>query len=382
MRKSVVIRRNSIREKNILCYEIKIKEGAYMDDTKALCILVTDEDKTGRDIAKMSNFFDGYITALSTQINSSTSIEAVHDLQVADIGIINEVLHHAEAITSGKYSFLPDFDSLPLDIRRKLRKGIYTVGESRQVEGNMRAVILDENGVRVKDITLKKVLNDPGSLETARNMANQMQLRQINAKLSVIQELQSYQLERDRDRDIIVPFLNARDYILRAQTVSSLEERNSNLSQAAKELTQAINSVYAEMQTTVKWLDRLTMFPIFQITPLIHRQINYLTQDLQLATKYVGVQMQVFDHLGSAESAMLELKKYRRVMDDFISLPVGRRNKTAISLMQDYSPYDAQNIDCWYNLANDMKPFLQLDDSSIEAVYLISAEDVHDEEAN
>ena len=353
-----------------------------MDDTKALCILITDEDKTGRDIAKMSNFFDGYITALSTQINSSTSIEAVHDLQVADIGIINEALHHAEAITSGKYSFLPDFDSLPLDIRQKLRKGIYTVGESRQVEGNMRAVILDENGVRVKDITLKKVLNDPGSLETARNMANQMQLRQINAKLSVIQELQSYQLERDRDRDIIVPFLNARDYILRAQTVSSLEERNSNLSQAAKELTQAINSVYAEMQTTVKWLDRLTMFPIFQITPLIHRQINYLTQDLQLATKYVGVQMQVFDHLGSAESAMLELKKYRRVMDDFISLPVGRRNKTAISLMQDYSPYDAQNIDCWYNLANDMKPFLQLDDSSIEAVYLISAEDVHDEEAN
>ena len=76
----------------------------------------------------------------------------------------------------------------------------------------------------------------------------------------------------------------------------------------------------------------------------------------------------------------MTLLLYAHHMDDFISLPVGRRNKTAISLMQDYSPYDAQNIDCWYSLANDMKPFLQLDDSSIEAVYLISAEDVHDEE--
>ena len=350
-----------------------------MDDTKSLCILVTDEDKCGRDIAKMSNFFDRYITALYAQVRSNASLGIVHDLQVADIGIINEALHHAKALTAGKYSFLPDFDSLPTDIRVKLKKGIYTVGESRQIEGNMRAVILDENNVRVKDITLKKVLNDPGSLEVARSMANQIQLRQINAKLGIIQELQSYQIERDRDRDIIVPFLNARDYILRAQTGGTLEERNANLCQATHELTQAINSVYAEMQTSAKWLDRLTMLPVFQITPLIHKQISYLTQDLQLATKYVGVQMQVFDYLGNADSAKLELQKYRRVMNDFISLPIGRRNRTAISLMQGHAPYDSENIDCWHNLANEMKSFLQLEVSSIDTIYLISVEDIHEE---
>lgn len=353
-----------------------------MDETNALCILVTDEDKTGRDIAKMSNFFDSYIDALSTQIKSTANLEIVHTIQAADIGIINEVLHRAEVVMAGKFGYLPDFDSLPADIRANLRKGIYSVGESRQVEGNLRAVILDENGVRIKDITLKKVLNDPGTLDTTRNMVNQMQLRQINAKLGVIQELQSYQIERDRDRDIIVPFLNARDYILRAQTGGTLEERKNNLVKASDELTQAINAVYSEMQTAAKWLDRLTIFPIFQITPVIHKQIEYLTQDIQLATKFVGVQMQIFDHLGNVESASLELKKYRRVMSDFVSLPIGRRGKTAIMLMQDHSPYDAQNRDCWLNLANDMKPFLQLNDKDFETVYLISAEDIHHEDEN
>lgn len=368
------------REIYIPFYE-NIKEGDhYMDNSKSLSILITDEDKTGRDITKMSNFFDGYINALSTQINSCANLELVHSFQVADMGIINEVLSRAEVLTKGKYSFLPDFDSLPSDIRAKLRKGIYTVGESRQVEGNMRAVILDEKGTRIKDITLKKVLNNSDSLETARSMANQMQLRQINAKLGVIQELQSYQIERDRDRDIIVPFLNARDYILRAQTSEIIEERNSNLRLASQELTQAINSVYAEMKTAANWLDRLTALPIFQITPLIRRQIDYLSQDLHLVTKYVGLQMQVFDHLGSPQSSMLELQKYRRALSDFISLPIGRRKKTAISLMQGYAKYDAENIDCWHKLSNDMKPFLQLDDGSIEDIYLISTEDVHSNE--
>lgn len=350
-----------------------------MNNTEPLSILVTDEDKMGRDITKMSNFFDGYINSLSTQVRSNTSLEVIHDLQVADIGIIGEVLHHAEALTTGRYSFLPDFESLPADIRTKLRKGIYTVGESRQVEGNMRAVILNENGVRVKDITLKKVLNNPGSLETARNLATQMQLRQINNKLSIIQEMQSYQIERDRDRDIIVPFLNARDYILRAQNGGKPECRNSNLTQATHELTQAINSVYAEIKTAAKWLARLTSLPVFQIRQLVHRQIGYLTQDLQLAVKYVGVQMQVLDYLGDSESAMLELKKYRRLMRDFISLPIGRRSKTAISLMQDHAPYSPKNIDCWHNFATEMEPFLRVDDSSIETIYIVTMEDSYNE---
>ena len=159
------------------------KRDDIVGENSALCILITDEDKTGRDIAKMSNFFDGYISALFTKVSTGSSVELIHSFQAADIGIINEVLHYTEALLSSKYGYVPDFDNIPIDIQTKLKKGIYTIGESRQVEGNMRAVILDENRDRIKDITLKKVLNDPDTMNAARNMVNQIQLRQINDKL-------------------------------------------------------------------------------------------------------------------------------------------------------------------------------------------------------
>ena len=44
-------------------------------EKNALAILVTEEDKTGRDISKMSNFFDGYIQSLSTQICTASTVE-------------------------------------------------------------------------------------------------------------------------------------------------------------------------------------------------------------------------------------------------------------------------------------------------------------------
>ena len=44
-----------------------------------------------------------------------------------------------------------------------------------------------------QDITLKKVINNPGTLETTRSIANQMQMKQIQDTLKGIQEMQSYQ---------------------------------------------------------------------------------------------------------------------------------------------------------------------------------------------
>lgn len=351
-----------------------------MDENKALCILKTEEDKTGREIAKMSNFFDGYIQSLSSQIREAPSFEMVHTIQASDFQIINEVVCYADALMNGKYGYLPDFDSLSTEIRKNLKNGKYTLGESRQVEGNVRAVVMDENGVRIKDITLKKVLNDPGTLDMARNLANQVQLRNISAQVGIIQDLQSYQIDCDRNRDIIVPFLSARDYILRAQTGGSIEEQKANLLKASDDLTHAINALYADMDTTARWLSRHTRFPIFQPIQQIKGHIGRLTQDLQLATKYVGLQMQVFDYIGKESNALLELEKYRTVMRDFTEKPLGR-GRSALMLMQEYAPYDDSNRDCWHKLSEDMKPFLRLEQKPLEELYLISMEDVHEEES-
>jgi hypothetical protein len=50
-------------------------------------------------------------------------------------------------------------------------------------------------------------------------------------------------------------------------------------------------------------------------------------------------------------------------------------------LMQEYAPYDDSNRDCWHKLSEDMKPFLQLEQKPLEELYLISMEDVHEEES-
>lgn len=347
-------------------------------EKKELSILVTDVDKYGTDIIKMSNFFEVYIQQLSCELSTNTTVDVLRNIPVADIGIINDVVHHAEVMMKGQYGYVPDFDSLPHDIKVKFDKGIYKIGESKQVDGNMRAVIMDENEVRVKDITLKHVKNDPNTMETTRSIANQAQMRQIYAKLDDIQELQSYQIDRDRDRDVVTPFLNARDYILRAQNGGTLEDKKENLKKATDELTTAVNAIYTDVSTSSKHLAKLTSRPIFQRRNQINYYIRNLTLNLQLATKYVGVQMQVFDYLGDKASSKLALEGYQYVMQDFITKSINSKGQSAAILMHLNYPYNETNRNLWYQFAIDMKPALQAGQKSIEGkeIYLVGVEDV------
>lgn len=350
-------------------------------EKKELSIFITDEDKYGMDITKMSNFFEVYIQQLSCELSINTMIDVLGNIPVADIGIINDVVRHAEVMMDGKYGYVPDFDSLPHDIKTKFQKGIYKIGESKQVDGNMRAVILDENGVRVKDITLKRVKNNPGTVETTRSIANQAQMRQIYAKLDDIQELQSYQIDRDRDRDIVTPFLNARSYILRAQHSELLEDRNDCLKKAIDELTSAINAVYSDLSTSSEHLAKLTRWPIFKRPNQIKNYMGYLTLDLQLATKFVGVQMHVFDYLGDKSGSKLALEGYQHVMQDFFTKSINQKNQSAAILIHQHYPYNENNRNCWMELADDMKPMLQAGTKSIEGkeILLVSIEGIENE---
>lgn len=340
-------------------------------------ILVTEEDKTGEDLFAMSDFFNGYIEQLSEAIKVKVPAVAVPDIPFADIGIINEVVHRAEVISTGNTQLIPDFDHLPKNIRQKLDEGIYKVGESRQVDGNLRAVIVDEAGTRVKDVTLKEVQINSGTMEASRSIANQLQMKQIYAKLDAIQEKQSFQIARDRDRDIKVPFLDARFYIMKAQGQNcKQEERKEYLGKAADKLLSAVNSVYREISTSSERLAKLTHFPIFQRKGQIKEYIGYMSEDLQVATKFVGLRMQLLDYLDDVDGAQIEMDRYRRVMSDFFTKQIAGRPYTAVELIHMNYPYTAENLNCWYQLSKDVKPKLaRLDTTSSEHIYLVSVED-------
>ena len=321
-----------------------------------LHILVTSEDQIGSDITKMSNFFEEYVKQMTTSIQSNAVVDIVKDFPLVDIGVLGEVVQYAKAIVAGEYSLLPDFDHLPTDIREKLKKGIYTVGESRQVDGNLRAVILDEGGTRVKDITLKQVRNDPGALETSRSITMQLQMKQLAAKLDEIQELQSYQIDRDRDRDMVTPFLNARDFIFQAQNKSDLEEQKLLLQKAS---------------------DQLTARPLFRNTKQIQNYMSFLALDMQLATKFAGVHMQVLDYLSDNKSAQLISERYQYVLKDFFIRGIGKKNIPAAEILQMNFPYTESNRDSWYYLQKEMIPVLESGKLTEvdRPVYLVSVEE-------
>lgn len=376
---------------NDLDKKSKLHSPELVDDemNKPLVIFRTEADKYGRDITAMSDFFDGYVQQMSLTLREQTGLEIVSELPLADLGIINDVVHQADIIINGKITLIPDFDNLPTEIKIKLKKGVYKVGNSKQVDGNLRAVILDENDVRIKDVTLKKVLNNPGNIETARSIGNQMQMRQIYAKLADIQEFQTYQLEKDRDRDIIVPFLDARSLILEAKTIESEEERNQLLKEADGKIRTALNAIYVDIETTSKSLARHTSVPFLQLGNQINNYIKYLTSDMQIATKYVGVRMQLLDYMGETKTAKSVLQEYQHVMYDFLTKPVTRKGLSTVALLHDYYPYDKSNKNCWYSFSKEMKPVLESSIKTLELsmnggynndVYIISLEDIDNEE--
>lgn len=376
------------RELMALEIEDTIENAVKKTEKEPLVIFKTEEDKYGRDITVMSDFFEGYVQQMSLALSEQSKLELISDLPVADFGILSDVIHHADVLLKGNVTLIPDFDNLPADIKSKLKKGIYSVGESKQVDGNHRAVILDENAVRIKDITLKKAVNNPGTVETVRSIGNQIQMRQIYAKLADIQEFQTYQLEKDRDRDIVVPFLDARSIVLEAEHKSTQEEKIRALKAADEKIRTALNAVYADLETTTRAFARRTSIPFLQFGNQINTYMSYITSDFQIATKYVGVRMQLLEYMGETKVAKEVLQSYQHVVYDFLEKPVTKKGLSAATLMHDYFPYDRKNLNCWYTFSKEMKPALESSMNALELsmnenmdneIYVVSVEDCKDE---
>lgn len=336
---------------------------------KPLQIFVTDADRIGADITTMSDFFGAYIHETALVLRESSNLQMVSSLPVADLSILGEAINHADVLIKGKITLLPDFDNLPLDIRSKLKRGIYSIGESRQVDGNLRPVILDENGVRIKDITLKRVINNPQNIEAVRSIGNQLQMRQIFMKLEDIHEFQTYDLEKGRDRDIITPFLDARYQILEAETKKDEQERNRLLRGADDKIRTAISAIHADLETTAKRFIKKTSNP-FSLSGTINTYISFLASDLQIATKYVGVRVQLLEYLGDYETAKAVLQHHQEVIYAFLTRPVNKKGQTMAYLMHDYFPYTKSNMNCWLNFTKEVTPLLK---SSIEQMRLCIA---------
>jgi len=352
---------------------------------KPLIIFKTEADRNTNDITLMSNFFDTYIQQLCIYEQSNNQLETIKNITNENLTIINEALKKSEIISTDNITLIPDFENLPQKVKDNLKKGKYKVGTSNQVYGNMRAVILDENNVRVKDITLKKQKNIMNE-DFSDKLAIQMQVKEIFNKLTEIQDLQEYQISVDRNRDIIVPFLDAREKIIKAENVMDIDERNIILKDANEDITHALNSIYTNIGTTSNSLAKCVNNPLKNALPLLkNKYMEYLTQDLQIATKYIGVQMQLLDYLNDKKSANRTLEKYNRILFDFFTLPVTKNQMTVADILQDNFPYNKENMDLWYKMKKKVLKNSKsgnkniLDNKEIYVITFDESEDINEE---
>ena len=344
---------------------------------KQVQILVTYDDKCGIDISKMSDFMELYVQQRVNDLVNTKQVDLIDDLPFSDIGIINEIIQNSVSYINDGLLLVPDFERIPKEIARKLKNGEYSIGESKQVDGNLRPVILDENGVRIKDITLKRVLNSDIAAETTRNIANQLQMKQIIDKIDTIQRLQNYQLDRDRN-DIINPFLNARDSILHAQNSKLLEDRNSHLEEAVKQLTQSKNCISSDILTTSKYLSENTSaWLIFQNDSVIKKFIWILIDDLQLLTKVCGLKMQIYEYLGQNENVKIELEQFNSTMRYLVKEEINDTGMSTMMLIHNNFKYSKENRDCWYNFSKQIEKGLENTSTLLneKETYILSLED-------
>lgn len=123
---------------------------------KPINILITEDDKRGNDISKMTNFMGDFINTSNIFSTLDTNTTELSELIYSNSGLMYYATRCLIKNSGNGYGLVPDLDSLSEEVRYKLFKNEYRIADSKQVCGNMRAVIVNKKGVRVKDITLKK----------------------------------------------------------------------------------------------------------------------------------------------------------------------------------------------------------------------------------
>lgn len=373
-------------ESDIINGELIIMTENEIEEIKPINIFVTHEDRVGDDITKMSDFFEVYISSMMTELKSQPGIEMNNSLKIVnDTSILQNISSEIKNIFQKEnVTLIPDLEKLPWDVREKLKTGEYCIGKSRQVDGNLRAVIVNENNVRVKDITLKRISNNNINTQMITSIINQMQIQQIFTKLTSIEEFQTYQIETDRNSRMIRPFLDARDYAIKAENTNNKEKKTKLLEKAEEKVTSALNEVYLDLNTTKdEFIKSVKVNPGLNLGNNTDKFMKLLLSDIQLITKYTGVKMQLLEYLGENNMSKKVLEKYLNTIHSLISEPTENMGgQSVMMVLHDYFPYNEKNLDSFYYFTKDMRNIikenilqLESNNKNTEEIYIISAED-------
>lgn len=351
---------------------VKVSKHELLD------IFIEEEDRKGTDLLAMSDFFD----ILIGKINSEMGLETTWEIPLDIEGLFGQI---AVAIKGGfdisKMGMLvADYSHFSQEIIDGLKEGIYHVGESKEVAGNLRPAILDENGQLVKFFTLKKALNPAEVLSDISTLSVQTSLKRISAQIEDVGRDVKGMIDFARREALSNKFIYARDRIMSASTVD-LEEQEDFLKEADTYLMQGLIDLYSDINAQVKKL--ADQKGPFASVKAIDSLLSYINEDMKMIPRYVGLRVYLFNLRGKDDDANRILGEYQYQLQTLAERKIGDGRYTALELIHENYPYNGENVDFWLEKPKQMleaigsyKIMLEQKDKDI---FYINVEDVNDE---
>lgn len=289
-------------------------------------LFTSDIDKRTNNIFEISNPFEIILPQLLAHnlIPSTNQIVNLQGVNLANALMEKNQIHSAIFDDSTGKFYKPDFDNLSPDVKNKLKSGRYKLGDSKKVEGNLRAVIVDtqNSNTRVEDLTLKEV---DERKDNTSDLATQLQLKQIYELLLDIHSTQEYQVIWDRNNSILSSFFDSRMKVIEAQNETNYEKKFKLLEKASELMEKSISRIKSDMISNKNEVIKKINQPNY-LYPSFERHSNFILEDIQLYTKIVGMQMYIdftLDKQGLAKERFLTYKSSVNELSEY-NIPINR----------------------------------------------------------
>lgn len=314
------------------------------DDNFFLDIFSTEDDQKGTDLLKMSDFFGMFISKTQNRIDSSYQWEFIGDVKSYTGQIANAIKTGIDI--SNSEVLVADYSHFSKDIIDGLKSGIYHVGESKKVSGNLRPAILDKKEKIVKLFTLKKALNPIDVLFDFSTISMQMSLQQISSELKSIRQQIDYIIDLNRRKEMNNKFLNARSQLRNA--FNNPDMREDCLIKADDCLSDGLNRLYSDLDIEIDNLFK-QMFPKGNLKD-VDKILGYIEEDMLMIPKYVAVKVYFLNYAGRFKDAKDTIEGYRFKLEQMNQPKFTEKGYTALELIHEMYPYKEENRDFWLEM--------------------------------
>ena len=305
----------------------------------AFNLFKSEEDKKTTDIFAISSPFE---YALPQLIDNNTSLNLANIIDINGEPLFNFVDRHLnpkpKVYDKKNDNFYElDFASLSEKTKKKLENGTFKVGNSKKIDGNYRAVIVDttKNNVRVEDVTLKKVEKKHNNTDDSSrvDLSTQVQLKQIYDLLLDMKASQEFQINWDRNNRILPPFFSARTKVLQALNSVSLDEKIHLLNEANTYMEDSVSAIKADLISNKEEIIKRTK-QVDYLYDSLKRHADFILNDTEIMTKIVGMQLYIDLSLDNKAMALERLTSYNGVMELLTQPDITTNRGLLINLLQ------------------------------------------------